>query len=324
MVRVELIVVLAILIVFPPVNTLQARLQVIKKLSTESKFKNSINRFNPLASVVTQSEKLALRNCQQVFKWDRWNCPSQDFFIKRSSNFIDKEGAFVKAITVAAMLYSTIKNCTLNIMQCECKFNDPLEDESEIMRCVDHISALEEFLVDGGNVENRDIQGYSEVHNAQAGRIAVQRALKHHCRCSGYSSSCSLHTCWLQISDFPEIASDIRKMYDHSVRISLDNTGRVKRGISAESLVFLDDSPNYCLENTLAGWPGMKGRQCSRKRKSTTLDEKRSCRRLCRACGFKVKREQVIREKPCKCRFYWCCDVHCDTCSELINEHYCV
>uniref|UniRef100_A0A1B0CJP0 Protein Wnt n=1 Tax=Lutzomyia longipalpis TaxID=7200 RepID=A0A1B0CJP0_LUTLO len=262
-------------------------------------------RFNPLAEIVRNSEQLALRNCKEIFRWDQWNCPTGDFLQKRTSNILDKEGAFVKALSAAAVIYSSITNCSGNFMECDCKFNVPVEDESQIVKCVDHIISLENLLVGNDN-------------------SAVQRALKHQCKCSGYTSACSIQTCWMLISSFPEITSDIRKMYDHGVKVAIDNSGRVKRNIKREALVYLDNSPNYCVENVIHGWPGMLGRQCSRRRTAeSSLQERRSCRKLCRACGLKVKRERVVKEKPCKCKFYWCCDVQCEKCSELVNEFYC-
>ncbi|XP_055698092.1 wnt inhibitor of Dorsal protein [Phlebotomus papatasi] len=185
-----------------------------------------------------KSERLALKNCQEVFRWDQWNCPTEDFFLKKSSNSLDREGAFVKAITVAAVIYTSIKNCSANFME--------------------------------------------------------------------------------------YIAGNIRKMYDHGIKVSFDNTGRVKRNIKSESLVYLENSPNYCRENVTEGWPGMRGRQCSRRKKdASSLQERRSCRKLCRACGLKVKKKQGIKQNLCKCKFFWCCDVQCETCQEVINEYFC-
>ncbi|XP_055696642.1 protein Wnt-8a [Lutzomyia longipalpis] len=296
----------------------------VNRTPLEVKFKNSITRFNPLAEIVRNSEKLALRNCKEIFRWDQWNCPTGDFLQKRTSNILDKEGAFVKALSAAAVIYSSITNCSGNFMECDCKFNVPVEDESQIVKCVDHIISLENLLVGNDNSVNIDTQGYAQLHNSRAGRIAVQRALKHQCKCSGYTSACSIQTCWMLISSFPEITSDIRKMYDHGVKVAIDNSGRVKRNIKREALVYLDNSPNYCVENVIHEWPGMLGRQCSRRRTAeSSLHERRSCRKLCRACGLKVKRERVVKEKPCKCKFYWCCDVQCEKCSELVNEFYC-
>ncbi|XP_059611047.1 protein Wnt-8a [Phlebotomus argentipes] len=291
------------------------------KFPLEVKLKNSITQFNPLANIIRHSENLALRSCQEVFQWDQWNCPTADFMLKRTTNVIDKESAFVKAITVASVIYTSIKNCSANFMDCGCNFNTPVVDESQVNKCLDHIVALEKHFIDTGN---SDIQGYTEAHNSRAGRIAVQRALKHECRCSGLTNSCSLEICWMFLGNFSEIAADLRKMYDQGVKVSSDNTGRVKRHIKRGSLVFLEKSPDYCMKNVIQGWQGMRGRQCSRRKDAgSSLQERRSCRKLCRACGLKVKKERVIKESPCKCKFFWCCDVQCDTCSERVNEFYC-
>lgn len=84
------------------------------------------------------------------------------------------------------------------------------------------------------------------------------------------------------------------------------------------------DSPDYCRQNTMLGWKGTFNRRCSRSKDGeATPSERRSCKTLCKSCGMRVKKQQQIVHKSCNCKFNWCCDVTCDTCSEIIDEFYC-
>ncbi|KAI1291836.1 Protein Wnt-8b [Halotydeus destructor] len=94
-----------------------------------------------------------------------------------------------------------------------------------------------------------------------------------------------------------------------------DSGGDSQDGLSATRLAFVEDSPDYCTHNA-AGSNGTLGRQCSkRKGPEVEVDEKRSCRRLCRQCGFKVERQRNQVTGPCNCRFKFCCQVQCDQCT---------
>lgn len=71
-------------------------------------------------------------------------------------------------------------------------------------------------------------------------------------------------------------------------------------------------------------WPGTKGRLCSRKKSALrTSSERKSCRTLCRQCGYKVRKEKRVVKNRCNCTFQWCCSVKCDLCTEAVEEFYC-
>lgn len=73
-----------------------------------------------------------------------------------------------------------------------------------------------------------------------------------------------------------------------------------------------------------AGWAGTSGRVCSRaKRPNVSTSERRSCRKLCRSCGYKVKHKEVTVTWHCNCSFEWCCKVNCDECTKVVEQHFC-
>lgn len=68
----------------------------------------------------------------------------------------------------------------------------------------------------------------------------------------------------------------------------------------------------------------MKGRSCTRTfLANASIAERRSCRNLCRSCGFKVKKYSKEVKRRCNCTFSWCCEVKCDTCTERVEEFFC-
>lgn len=88
------------------------------------------------------------------------------------------------------------------------------------------------------------------------------------CRCHGMSGSCSVQTCWLQLANFAEIAQTLKQLYRKAIKINFEhapygftmgNSARVSvEGILRkhfDSLVYLEDSPDYCKANALIGEP---------------------------------------------------------------------
>lgn len=169
-------------------------------------------------------------------------------------------------------------------------------------------------------------------------------ALQKHCKCHGLSGSCSMQTCWTSVNAFPEIADNIRQMYEFGQPLQVDNTGKVDQNVREDALVYVYgknwqhnavkdfdtntfitlDSPDYCKQDLSTGWRGTQGRQCSRIRENnTSLQERRSCKTLCRQCGYRVRKHRVVRKRKCNCNFNWCCSVTCDVCTDTIDEYFC-
>lgn len=62
--------------------------------------------------------------------------------------------------------------------------------------------------------------------------------------------------------------------------------------------------------------PGTHGRICNKT--SSGLD---GCGILCCGRGYNTK-NIVVRER-CNCKFHWCCQVKCDVCVKVLEEHTC-
>ncbi|XP_076226051.1 protein Wnt-2 isoform X2 [Nomia melanderi] len=89
-----------------------------------------------------------------------------------------------------------------------------------------------------------------------------------------------------------------------------------KRIPKRSELVFLQPSPNYCEPDLAQGSLGTQGRYCNRTSKGTD-----GCDLMC--CGRGYNTHQFTRTWQCRCKFHWCCQVHCETCTERTEEYTC-
>ena len=74
-----------------------------------------------------------------------------------------------------------------------------------------------------------------------------------------------------------------------------------------EDLIYVEESPDYCVRDRLSGSLGTVGRECN-----TTWSGTGGCALLCCGRGHRTNVRYV--QENCKCRFHWCCEVHCETC----------
>jgi len=121
---------------------------------------------------------------------------------------------------------------------------------------------------------------------------------------------------------------DVR--WRHSAPLK-DESG-AKNTVKKRHIVFLKDSPDYCLASSWskgasmgAGHQGVLGRKCSADPNSPNPKAGiKKCAKLCRSCGLKPRKEVVEVLTTCECRFKWCCDVQCKTCQRKKVEITCV
>lgn len=167
---------------------------------------------------------------------------------------------------------------------------------------------------------------------------AVKRTLLLSCKCHGVSGSCSIRTCWKELPEFRRVGDYIKKKYFRAVMVDAQN-GQLKKGnsahrrderdilqISKHHLVYLESSPDFCKRSAVYGTVGTLGRSCSRlpTRTSENRWQGKSCNRLCKSCGLKVKSIYVTETSTCNCRFHWCCEVKCDSCTKVVKKLTCV
>lgn len=110
---------------------------------------------------------MSLLNCKRQFEWDQWNCPTEDFLAKRSTPNFDRESAYVQAISMASLIFTLSKNCSIIAEQ-------SLSHKMFWVNCstdLDTVDRVVQELFEYGSVANLDIQSFAEMHNNRAGRI---------------------------------------------------------------------------------------------------------------------------------------------------------
>ncbi|KAM9470676.1 protein Wnt-8a-like [Clarias gariepinus] len=319
-------------------------------LSTTAWYMNNFLMTGPkaylmYASSVQAGAQRGIEECKYQFAWDRWNCPESELQLSTQKGLrrATKETAFIHAISAAGVMYTLTKNCSMgDFDNCGC-------DDSNIGKiggrgwiwggCSDNAEFGEKIskqFVDA--LENgHDSRAAVNRHNNEAGRLAIRSTMKRSCKCHGVSGSCSVQTCWMQLSEFRDVGNYLKIKYDQAQKLELDQR-RMRVGNSAENrgaiadtfssvarteLIHLEDSPNYCVKNLSLGLHGTEGRECLRSGNNLSQFEKRSCRRLCHECGLKVEEKRIEIVSSCNCKFHWCCTVKCEKCTQFVTKHIC-
>ncbi|KTG40955.1 hypothetical protein cypCar_00016636 [Cyprinus carpio] len=254
-----------------------------------------------------------------------------------------RETSFVHAISAAGVMYTLTRNCSLGDLDdcgCDSSRNGKLGGRGWLWGgCSDNVDfgeSISKQYVDALET-GQDSRAAVNLHNNEAGRLAVKATMKRICRCHGMSESCTMQTCWMQLSDFREIGNYLKVKHDQAQKLELDKR-RMRAGNSADNrvamadafgsiarteLIYLEDSPDYCAKNLSLGLPGTEGRECVQHGESLTQWERRSCRRLCHECGLRVEERRTEIVSSCNCKFHWCCTVKCENCSQVIVKHVC-
>ena len=247
------------------------------------------------------------------------------------------------AITSAGVVHSVTEACSAgNLTDCSCdrsrlghvttsegwKWGGCSDNVRYGMMFAKHIVDQRDRAARESAKSNPELlRSLMNLHNSEAGRSAVGNQMELKCRCHGISGSCELKTCWRTLPSFHQVGSFLRKKYDSAVQITerqmrrkLRKKGKVKRkvivSVPKEDLVYINKSPNYCLEDKSKGILGTSGRTCN---KSSDASDPDSCSLLCCGRGYNTKIEKITTR--CDCKFEWCCNVQCSVC-ESENEVY--
>ncbi|CAG0880916.1 unnamed protein product [Cyprideis torosa] len=247
-----------------------------------------------------------------------------------------REAAFAHAIGAAGVVHAVSRACRDGqLSTCSCSW-EKRPKELQLHKdwiwggCGDNIEYGYKFTQSFVDIREReeelkgDTKGLSmmNLHNNEAGRRAVYRKAKITCKCHGVSGSCSLITCWRQLAPFREVGDFLKQKYDGSTRVKINRRGRLqvrkRRHVvpTAEDLIYLQPSPDYCNRNESLRLPGTPGRPCNR-----TSEGMDGCDLLCCSRGYNT--ERIIVHERCDCKFHWCCYVECKSCRRRVELNTC-
>lgn len=143
------------------------------------------------------------------------------------------------------------------------------------------------------------------------------------CLCHGLSGGCSIQTCYTKIPELSEIGEDLSVKYSGAIKvIKEDNSTNLKniysnqKDPSEDDLVYVSESPNFCVRDLPNGVVGTQDRLCV-----PNGDGANSCQSLCCDNGFYTVQYKIPNEV---CEFVWCCYIDCSQRGETeITEHRC-
>lgn len=156
------------------------------------------------------------------------------------------------------------------------------------------------------------------------------------CKCLGISGSCTLLSC---ADEFPDLSITAKKLlylyHNCTCRVdtgagSSDSANKTSSltlpanlyGLcnqsGSDSLLYLDESPNYCIRNEAVGSLGTVGRECDPHSSGPN-----SCDKLCRQCGRQHRSYMYTLKQSCNCRFRYCCQIYCNLCPSTRSAFVC-
>ncbi|XP_014249804.1 protein Wnt-10a [Cimex lectularius] len=301
-------------------------------------------RHPELTMAAVQGLATAVKECQFQFRWHRWNCsslmtknknPHTSFILKRGY----RESGFAHAITSAGVAHSVARSCAQGkILECGC---EPLSRHRSTSKswkwggCSHNLQFGIDFstkFLDVRESNNGDIQSRVNLHNNEAGRLAVARNMEIRCKCHGVSGSCELKTCWRAAPDFRRVGAALKDRFREAVMVEESNQGgseftflerrrgrrrrkkkkrkkkKSRANDLAESILFYEKSPSFCELDTRLEVPGTTGRICNRNGRGVD-----GCGSLCCGRGYNIIRRR--KTDRCNCKFHWCCYVTCRNCT---------
>ncbi|XP_077997791.1 protein Wnt-6-like [Glandiceps talaboti] len=280
---------------------------------------------------VIKGTKLGTGECQHQFKNRRWNCSTSNNSFGKILLQDIRETAFVCAVTSAGVTYAITQACSMgDLLQCGCDDSMTGQVSSngtwEWGGCADNIEFGYQRSKDFMDVENRkrDVKTLVNLHNNEAGRMAIKDNMRVECKCHGLSGSCTVKTCWKKMPVFRDVGNILKQRFNGAAKVIGGNDGEGLLPVGDDSikppgkqdLVYIADSPNFCKPNRKVGSLGTAGRKCN----STSIGVG-GCDLMCCERGYK---EEVITVKEnCRCRFHWCCVVNCETCTTKKTIHTC-
>ncbi|MFT7812588.1 protein Wnt-16-like [Arapaima gigas] len=274
-------------------------------LPLTSRQKDICERKPHLMASVKDGARLGVTECHAQFRHERWNCSTTRdptvFGYELSSGCAVQ---LLSCSTAASRTGPPVSSCSACVSRTQAAPRSPSSDlypvrsETCSRRFVDYASR------NGSAAKGGDALLAMNQHNSEAGRQAVAKSMLTDCRCHGVSGSCAVKTCWRTLAPFDRVGRLLKERYESSVQVTDRSKRKVRRKdkdrrrvpVGKEELIFLNKSPNYCVEDRRRGVAGTRGRRCNR-----TSAGPDGCNLLC--CGRGYNTHVVRRVERCECKF---------------------
>ncbi|CAG5132837.1 unnamed protein product, partial [Candidula unifasciata] len=287
-------------------------------LALQRRQKRQCRRAKGVSEALVRASRLSALECLLQFQHERWNCSLGEYrkhILMRGF----RETSFLFAMSSAGLVHEVARACARGLIpKCTCDESKHL-DNAETWRwggCGDNIRFGSRFthkFLQLSRRTEKDIKSKVDTHNSRVGIWVVKDLLVTKCKCHGVSGTCTVKTCWLQLSPFKLVSNVLKQKYELSVRVlsdvfSFQGTDLVPA--NKAELAYTDISPNFCLNSSFS--PGTSRRTCTKGE---------NCDNLCCDRGYHIQKQ--ILKRSCRCETIWCCRIQCKVCLVEKEVHLC-
>ncbi|XP_044729191.1 protein Wnt-4 [Chrysoperla carnea] len=272
-----------------------------------------------LANVLNDSRFLTIQQCEDQFRYDRWNCSHSKNMFKK----VYRETAFMHALNAASITTMVSRACAEGkLKKCHCstkaKKNKIDGDDGNLAEnkwkwggCGDNLQYGRRFVRKFLQLRahSADFQETILSHNSEVGIRTVASQMRDVCKCHGVSGSCSIKTCWRRVPPLIITATQLKKKYHRAMKFEFGNRATRRAEPTNKKwpkgqLLYLENSSTFCAVTP--------HRKCL---------NRMNCATLC--CGRGYYTKIVYENRNCNCRWKKKFEMICDQCSFEIEEFTC-
>lgn len=255
----------------------------------------------------------------------------------------NRERSFLNAIFAAGLAHAMTKACSRDELPGECSCDKRIRSKSlssgrnaniEWVACSDDIDYGAKFsreftdnTHDDTGANDDDPNGTSAMvnsHNYEVGRRIFKSATDITCTCHGENGLCQTKRCWKHLGPFSYVGDELVRRYEAATHVQTSSKDPhklrpVRRGVrrpKRKDLIYIEESPDYCVSDERIGVIGTQNRSCN-----STSSGPDSCSLLCCGRGYQMVFEEI--EEDCNCKFVWCCQIQCEKCKRQVVKDLC-